>query len=315
MRIAALVEPGRFEIEETVAPVPTDDEVLVRVAACGVCGSDLDIWSGTVRLDAYPWHPGHEVSGTVELAGSAAADLGPGDPVATWVTARGFADLVAVRAGHCARANGVPLELALGEPLSCAVNAVDAANVAVGDDVVVVGAGFMGHLVHMLAHLRGAAQVIVADVRDDALERANSLGAAATVNVLRDDLAGVVLARTGGVGADVAFEVTGAQTALDALGPVTRTSGTIVIAGYHQGAPRSIPLGEWNWRAFHIVNGHVRDVPTILRGLRAGMRLVTTGRLSLEGLVTHRFPLEDVGEAFRAAREKPEGFVKATVTP
>jgi L-iditol 2-dehydrogenase len=88
-----------------------------------------------------------------------------------------------------------------------------------------------------------------------------------------------------------------------------------VIAGYHQGPPRQVPLADWNWNAFRIANAHFRDEATILRGMRAGMRLVTSGRLSLEGLVTHRFPLATIDEAFRTAIEKPEGFVKATVTP
>ena len=78
---------------------------------------------------------------------------------------------------------------------------------------------------------------------------------------------------------------------------------------------RTIPLGQWNWMAYRIVNGHFRDVSTILRGMRAGVRLLTSGRLSMEGLVTHHYPLEAISDAFEAARDKPEGFVKATVTP
>jgi threonine dehydrogenase-like Zn-dependent dehydrogenase len=89
----------------------------------------------------------------------------------------------------------------------------------------------------------------------------------------------------------------------------------VVIAGYHQGEARRIPLGEWNWKGFRVVNGHVRDVTTILWGMRVGMRLLTSGRVSMEGLVTHRFPLEEIDDAFRTAHEKPEGFVKATVIP
>jgi L-iditol 2-dehydrogenase len=120
---------------------------------------------------------------------------------------------------------------------------------------------------------------------------------------------------TDGAGADVTVEFTGTQGALEVIGSCTRMSGTLVIAGYHQGPPRQVPLADWNWNAFRIANAHFRDEATILRGMRAGMRLVTSGRLSLEGLVTHRFPLATIDEAFRTAIEKPEGFVKATVTP
>jgi len=113
----------------------------------------------------------------------------------------------------------------------------------------------------------------------------------------------------------VTFEVTGVQPALDQVGLVTRMSGTVVITGYHQGAPRTVPLGEWNWMAYRVANAHFRDVATILGGMRKGMRLLTSGRISLDGLVTHRFRLDDIGEAFRTAIAKPDGFVKATVIP
>ena len=92
-------------------------------------------------------------------------------------------------------------------------------------------------------------------------------------------------------------------------------SGTVVIGGYHQGEPRTIPLGEWNWMAFRIANAHFRDVATILRGMDQGMRLLTSGRISLDGLVTHRFELDRIDEAFMTAVERPDGFVKATVVP
>jgi 2-desacetyl-2-hydroxyethyl bacteriochlorophyllide A dehydrogenase len=235
--------------------------------------------------------------------------------VAGWVTTRGFAERVALPAAHCLPAHGVPLELALGEPLACAVNAVDVAAPALGDDVVIVGAGFMGHLIHKLVMLRGPRQVIVTDTRDDALARARLFGATATVNVTTRPAADVVGELTGGKGADITFEATGAQSALDGLHEVTRMSGTVVIAGYHQGEPRRIPLGTWNWMAYRIVNAHFREPATILRGMRRGMRLLTSGRISLDGLVTHAVPLERIDEGFQVAIEKPAGFVKATVRP
>jgi len=315
MRLAALVEPGRFEIADDPVPGIGADEVLVRVAACGVCASELDMWRGLAGHATYPWYPGHEVSGVVERVGDEVHALAPGDPVAVWVTTRGFADLVAVKAEYCFPARGIPLELALGEPVACAVNAVELAGVSLGDDVVIVGAGFMGHLVHQLVDLRGPRQVIVADARQDALKRAEELGATRTVDVTRESLVDAVREATDGVGADVAFEVTGVQGPLDVIGDVTRMSGTVVLAGYHQGPSRSIPLGQWNWMAFRIANAHFREVATILRGMARGMRLMTSGRISLAGLVTHRYPLEEIGAAFQAAVDKPDGFVKATVMP
>lgn len=313
MKIAALNEPGHFDLVEEPEPVPGPGDVLLQVAACGVCTSELGFFQGQSPV-ARPWYPGHEVSGTVASTGADVRNLAPGDPVACWVTTRGFAEWVAVPAAHCFPVGDVPLDLALGEPLACAVNAVDLAAPAPGDDVVIVGAGFMGHLIHKLVMLRSPRQVIVTDSRDDALARARQFGATATVNVATQPTAGIIGELTGGKGADVTFEVTGAQSALDGVAELTRMSGTVVIAGYHQGE-RRLPLGTWNWMAYRIVNAHFREPATILGGMRRGMRLLTSGLISLDGLVTHAMPLDRIDDAFRAAIDKPAGFVKATVRP
>jgi L-iditol 2-dehydrogenase len=312
MRLAVLTGPERFEVVDEPVPDIAPDEVLVRVSACGVCASELDTWSRAAG-GPYPRYPGHEVSGTVVDRGAEVTTFAPGDPVAVWATGRGFAEYVAVKADYCREAGTVPLREALAEPLACSVNAVELADVRLGDDVVVVGAGFMGNLVQKLVELRGPRHLVVADTRPDALERAAKIGATHVVDVRSQSLREVVADLTGGVGADMTFEVTGAQAALDTVGDVTRMSGKIALVGYHQGAPRTIPLGHWNWMAFQIVNAHFRDVATIMRGMTVGMRLVRSGRLSLEGLVTHPFALEQINDAFATAVAKPEGFVKATV--
>jgi L-iditol 2-dehydrogenase len=309
MRSAVLTAPGRFEIADAPPPEPAPDEVVLAVAACGVCASELPVWSGTVPAD-YPRHLGHEVSGTVVATGRDVRTPAVGTPVGAWVTSHGFAELVAAKAEHCRPAGDVPLDQVLAEPLSCAVNAVEKAGVRLGDDVVVVGAGFMGNLVQALVRLRGARRLIVADTRPDALERATALGATEVVDVRNRSLPEVV----GEAGVDITFECTGAQSALDTIGEVTRMSGKLVLVGFHQGEPRRIPLAHWNWMAFDIVNAHFRDPAVIVRGLDVGMRLLTAGAVSLEPLVTHRFPLEQIGAAFEAARDKPPGFAKATVT-
>jgi L-iditol 2-dehydrogenase len=315
MRLAVLAEPERFELRDEPVPEIAPDEVLLRVAACGVCASELDMYRGLAGHATYPWYPGHEVSGVVEQVGKEVEGVSTGDAVAAWVTTRGYGEYVAVRAAYCFPAGDVPLDVALGEPLACAVNAVELAAPALGDDVVLIGAGFMGNLVQKLVEIRGPRRVIVADTRADALERAAALGATRTVDVTREDLADVVSELTAGTGADVSFEVTGVQPGLDLLGPVTRMSGTVAIVGYHQGAPRMIDLATWNWMAFHVANAHFREVATILRGMRIGMRLLTSGRIRLDDLVTHRYALDDIDAAFHTAIDKPEGFVKATVIP
>lgn len=312
MRIAVLRGPERFEIEETPVPTIRPDEVLVRVVASGVCASELERWTdGPAAGEAL--HLGHEVSGVVTEVGAEAGGVAVGDRVGVWVTERGFAEYVAVRAAYCFPAGAGPLDEALAEPLACAVNAVELAAPRLGDDVVVIGAGFMGNLVQTLVALRGPRRVFVADTRADALERAGRLGAARAVDVTRESLADVVRDATGGRGADVTFECTGTQAGLSACGDVTRMSGTVAIVGFHQGAPRELALGYWNWMAFSIANAHFRDPGTIMRGMETGMRLVSSGVLSLAGLVTHRFPLERIDDAFATLRDKPIGFAKAVI--
>lgn len=311
MQIAVLTGRRTFELEDTPIPVIHADEVLVKVAACGVCASELDMWDGS-GSSAYPIYPGHEVSGTVDAVGDRVSGASVGDPVSVWVTTRGFADYVAVKAEYCRTAGEVPLDLALGEPVACAVNAVELADVRLGDDVVIIGAGFMGNLVQLLVRMRGAHQVIVADTRLDALARAKALGATRVVDVGTESLVDVVADSTE-AGADLTFECTGTQAPLLVVGDVTRMSGKVALVGFHQGAPREVPLALWNWKAFTLLNAHFRDVATIMRGMTVGMRLLTSGALSLEPLVTHRFALPQIDEAFRLAREKPEGFVKATI--
>jgi L-iditol 2-dehydrogenase len=305
MRLAVLSAPRQLDVVDEPVPDPAPGEVLLRVASCGVCASELDMWEGRAAID-YPLFPGHEVSGTVERLGPGVNGLMPGDAVAAWVTERGFAEYVTVRAEYCFPAGSVPLDLALAEPLACAVNAVELAAPGLGDDVVIVGAGFMGNLVQKLVQLKGPRELIVADTREDALERARALGATRTVDVRTETLEGV--------DADVTFEITGVQAGLLAAADATRMSGKLAIVGYHQGEPRAIPLGHWNWMAFQLLNAHFRDVGTIMRGMRTGMRLLTSGRLQLADLVTHRFPLAQVNRAFAVAAEKPDGFVKATVS-
>lgn len=305
--------PRELVVEEVDVPAVAADEVLVRVAACGVCASELETWRDGPGADT-PRLLGHEVSGVVAEVGPSVSGLAAGDRVGVWVTERGYAEYVAVRADQCRRAGDGPLEAALAEPLACAANAVELADVRLADDVVVVGAGFMGNLVQKLVALRGVRNLVVADTRADALERAAALGATRVVDVTRESLTDVVHVLMDGRGADIAFECTGTQAALSGIGEVVRMSGKVAIVGFHQGPAREVPMAHWNWMAFTIVNGHFRELSTIMRGMTVGMRLLESGVLSMEGMVSHRYPLEQINEAFKALEAKPPGFVKAVVT-
>jgi threonine dehydrogenase-like Zn-dependent dehydrogenase len=277
MKIAILTGPKEFQLQEEQLPALLPDEVLVQVVACGVCTSELDVWEGKAGEQMYPRYPGHEVSGIVAEVGKDVQGFAPGDHVGVLSPGRGFAEYVIVKSKYCFPAGDLPLDLALAEPLACAVNAVELANLSLSDDVVIIGAGFMGNLVQKLVTLQGPRRLIVADTRPEALERALKLGATHVVDVAKESLPEVVKGLTDGRGADASFEVVGAQAPLNLLGDVTRMSGKVVIVGYHQGEPRQIPLGYWNWMAFQILNAHFREETTVLRGMRIGMRLLLSG--------------------------------------
>lgn len=311
---AELVEPRRLELVERTLPQLRATDVLVEVSGCGICTSDIDFWMGRSNR-AMPAALGHEPAGVVVDIGADVTRVEPGDRVACWVEEGGFAGALVTDEKYCLPVGATCAEPALAEPLACVVNAVELVAPALADDVVIVGAGFMGNLLQLVLRLRGARTVTVGDVRLDALERARGLGATAVVDTSADDLAARVAELTEGRGADIGFEVTGLNVGLELAAGATRMSGKVCIVGYHQGGKRELDLGRWNWMAYDIVNAHFREQATILGGMRTGLRLMEAGLLDAQSLITHKFPLERISEAFETAAAKDVGFVKALIRP
>lgn len=337
MRAGLLESAEQFVVEEIPVPTPAKDEVLVRVQACGVCQSEIGSWlAGRLQprypaypqvLDVldwdvsaqpaerrYPVHWGHETSGEIVAVGPEVTDLAPGMRV-TGLGGRGFAEYCALPARYTLPVGAAaPPTQALGEPIACAFNAAGRAAVGSGDSVVLIGCGFMGLLVLQIVRLAGPRVVVALDVRDDALAVARQLGADVTINTAREDVREGLRAALGSRGADVAIEVTGKQEPLDLAGRIAAVRGRVVIVGYHQGGPRSVDLQGWNFKGLDVINAHERDPEVYFAGMRAGIRLLEEGKLRLEPLVTHLFPLDDLGLAFHTAVEKPQGFIKAVIT-
>jgi threonine dehydrogenase-like Zn-dependent dehydrogenase len=309
-----LVEPRRIDVVEQPLPRLGASDVLVRVTECGICASDVDVWLGKTDQQL-PLPLGHEAAGLVLDVGKDVTTVTPGATVACWVEGGGFSEAVLTQERFCLPVDGAGPHPAVAEPLSCVVNAVGLAAPQLGDDIVIIGAGFMGNLLQLAAQLRGPRTVTVVDIRREALDRAAGLGATHTVDSSAEDLGEIIGDITGGRGADVSFEVTGTNQGLDLAETATRMSGKLAIVGYHQGGTRAIRLGYWNWMAFGIVNAHFRDSGTILAGMRAGLRLLSAGKLDVTPLLTHFYPLDAIGEAFEAAVTKPAGFVKAVIQP
>jgi threonine dehydrogenase-like Zn-dependent dehydrogenase len=311
---AVLVGERRIDVVERSLPPLGDHDVLVQVTQCGVCASDIDFWLGRADRDM-PAPLGHEAAGVVLEAGKDVQGLTPGSRVACWAEEGGFSEALVIPERFCIAVDDACPHPAVAEPLSCVVNAVGLAAPQLGDDVVIVGAGFMGNLLQLAVQLRGPRTVTVVDVRSEALERAAALGAAHTVDASRDNLGARVADITSGRGADLSFEVTGTNRGLELAEAATRMSGKLGIVGYHQGGTRNIRLGHWNWMAFDIINAHFREKDVILAGMRTGLRLLSAGMLDVTPLITNLYPLDRVNDAFQAAAAKPAGFVKAVIEP
>ena len=134
---------------------------------------------------------------------------------------------------------------------------------------------------------------------------------------MEDHLAiiGQVKELTGGGFCDRVIEAVGKQWPLDLAAELTRERGRLIVAGYHQDGPRQVNMWLWNWRGIDVINAHERDSKVYVRGIREAVDAVASGRLDPAPLYTHRFPLHRLGEALDATRDRPDGFLKALVTP
>jgi threonine dehydrogenase-like Zn-dependent dehydrogenase len=297
-------------------PSPGPGEVRIRLDGCGVCGSNLPLWEGRDWFD-YPQPagaPGHEGWGTVEALGPGVRSLIPGERVAV-LSAHAFAD-------HdiAAEGNVVRIPAALGdapfpaEPLGCAMNAFHRSGIRAGDTVAIVGIGFLGALLVQLAS-RSGARVLAISRREYSLDVGRACGAA-EVLPLGDDHAAIISRvrdLTDGTLCDVVIEATGMQRPLDLAGELTRERGRLVVVGFHQDGPRQVNMFLWNWRGIDVVNAHERRPEAYVQGMKDAAAAVAGGLLDPAPLYTHEFPLERVGDALTALRERPDGFLKALV--
>ena len=305
MRALVVEGPGSCEVREVCRPVPRAGEVLVRVAHCGVCGTDLRILAGTFRVPALPLVIGHEIAGTVAEAGPGAARARPGEPVAVdGITScdachacrsaspalcehaselgidepGGLAEYVVApeRNVHPLPAPMGTAAGALVEPFACAIRGQDRIGVDLADVVAVVGGGVQGLMHTLLARLRGAAQVIVSARHEPRRARAAESGADLVVDPECSDPAEAVLAATGGRGADVVIEASGSASGCEAAFRMVRRGGRILIHGAdasHEGLPAT--ASEVHERELTVVGsfGGTGDAWPRAIGLIAGGRL------------------------------------------
>jgi threonine dehydrogenase-like Zn-dependent dehydrogenase len=317
MRAAVLAGPGEARIEEVERPEPGPRQVRVRLEGCGVCASNLTPWAGPewMRFPTGPGALGHEGWGVVDAVGSGVKGISAGDRVAA-LSHNAYAEYDLADADAV-----VPLPDSLagqpfpGEPLGCAMNIFRRSDIEAGQTVAIVGIGFLGAILTRLATDAGA-RVIAVSRRRFSLEVAREFGAAATIPMEdHDAIIGQVKELTGGAFCDWVIEAVGKQWPLDLAAELTRERGKMIIAGYHQHGPRQVNMQLWNWRGLDVINAHERDPKIYMRGIREAVDAVASGRLDPKPLYTHTFPLDRLGEALDATRDRPDGFLKALVTP
>jgi threonine dehydrogenase-like Zn-dependent dehydrogenase len=315
MRASVVAGPGRVEVEHLAVPEPGPGEVRLRLQGSGVCGSNLPLWEGRpwFQYPTTPGAPGHEGWGIVDATGAGVSDLTVGQRVAA-LSYKAYAEFDIASAAAV-----VPLPESLsdtpfpGEPLGCAMNVFRRSDIEPGQTVVVIGIGFLGALLTRLASYAGA-RVIAISRRAFALDLAREMGADVTIPMENhDEIVQQVRQLTGGEGADRVIEVIGMQWPLDLAGELTRVRGRLMIAGYHQDAPRQVNMQLWNWRGLDVINAHEREPVVYVEGIQLAVDAVANGVLDPTPLYTHSYDLDQLDQAFDMMKNRPDGFLKALV--
>lgn len=317
MRAAVVTGPGQVRIDLVARPEPGACQVRIQLEGCGVCASNLIPWAGPdwMSFPTAPGELGHEGWGVVDAVGPGVTGLAVGDRVST-LSGRSYAEYDIADAGQVVK---LPPDLAglpfPGEPLGCAMNIFARSDVRAGQTVAIVGVGFLGAILTHLARQAGA-RVIAVSRRAWSLDLARRMGADETI-AMDDHYAIIeqVKTLTNGRFCERVIEAVGKAWPLDLAGELCAERGRLVIAGYHQDGPRQINMQLWNWRGLDVINAHERDPEVYADGVRQAVAAVTAGRLNPTPLYTHVYPLERLGEALDATRDRPAGFLKALVVP
>jgi threonine dehydrogenase-like Zn-dependent dehydrogenase len=317
MSAAVLTGAGKLMIQQAPLPEPGPGQVRVRLQGCGVCASNLTPWEGPEWMQ-FPTEPGalgHEGWGVVDAVGDGVTQFRRGDRVGV-LSGHAYAEYDLAEAAQAVLLPegledlDVPLE-----PFGCAFNIFRRSEIREGQSVAIIGIGFLGSLLVKLAADAGA-RVIAISRRQESLDLARKMGAAETIPM--DDhwrIIERVRELTGGRFCDRVIEAVGKQWPLDLAAELTCEGGRLIIAGYHQDGPRQVNMQLWNWRGFDVVNAHERDPDVSIWGMREAAAAIRDGKIDPSMVITHRYPLDRLGDALDATRDRPGNFVKAVVIP
>ncbi len=331
MRVAVITAPGEVELRNQPDPVPGDDELLVEVAACGLCTMERRLFSGEKRI--YPVAPGHEVAGRVLAAGADVATLAGvprvGDMVAVDLLTRcgacsacrrgrsalcrlpqggslpdgtvsmgaGLAEAVLVRAVQAhATGDAPPEHAAMTEPLACVVHSLRLGGLRAGDRLAIIGGGYMGRLHAALGRHLGAVEVGVIDVSADRRHDADASGVGWTASPEE--------AAARAHGSDVVAITAGVPGALELALRLLDVAGTAILYGAFPKELRDpVPPDRVHHHELALVGAYSQEP----EDWRVAAALIRGGVLApdLDRLVTARFGLDGVGEALALAAAQP----------
>lgn len=317
-----------FAVEPREAPAPEANEVAVRIAYCGICGTDMHVYHGNmdarVGLNRVV---GHEMSGVVDAVGADVAGFEVGQKVVVRPLDH-CGDCPACDAGHthiCHNLKFLGLDTdgamqevwnvpahvlhrlpddikmdhaALIEPVAVACHDVRLSRLTKGEDAVVIGGGPIGVLVAMVARDTGA-NVIISEVNPHRLAIAQKLGFE-TINPVETDLVTAVNAATGGKGADVVFEVSGTQPGVDAMTAIASTRGRIVMVAIHATKP-AVDMFQFFWRELELIGVRVYEPEDYEKAIE----IIVSGGVDADTVITDVSPLENIQAAFEALDSSP----------
>ena len=343
MKALVHTKPYCLEYSDFPDPEVGDDDVLIRVRACGICGSDVHGCTGKTGRRIPPIIMGHEAAGIVEQVGGEVEGLKKGDRVCFDSTVYcnvcpacrkglynrcnerqvlGVSVPAFKRHGAFAEYVAVPswivfklppkmsfVQAALLEPASIGMHASNRAPISANDTVLVMGAGTIGLFVVQGARFRGAARVIAVDVNDFRLDVAGKLGADAVVNPAKSPLKDTVLEMTAGQGVNVAIEAVGyAKTFADAVS-VTKLGGYVVAVGNLE-KKAEFDLQELVARELTFIGSYASAGE-----FRQCIDLVASGKINVEPLISDVMPLKDGQRAFDRLLKGDENLLKIVLEP
>ena len=329
---AGLEKPFKIKLLELDVPIAKKREVLIKMLAAGICGSDIHAYRGTQPFLSYPRVLGHETAGEIAEVGEGIKELRRGDLVTVDPVFScgkcypcrmgrgnccknvkvmgihmdgGFSEYIAVPADIVYKApeDISPEILALTEPLSIGVQANNRADVSDGDTVAILGAGTIG-LASLLIAKSKDCKVIMADLISNRLKLARELGADRVVNVREEDLMKVIADFTNGDGASVVIEATGTPKAVEESIKIASSAGRMVILGMTNDSVRISPIDlirkELDFRGSRLNNKLFPYVLALLPSIENKVRK----------LITHRFNIKDINKAFELLDRHSEKTIR-----